>query len=74
MAGFSGDRTEDIAWTDALVLSDVDEETRYVLISATASSAVSSTTAAAALILETSSSRSGGSPLRAPRPLRPSSF
>ena len=38
-AGFSGDRTEDIARTDALVLSDVDEETRYVLISATASSA-----------------------------------
>ena len=51
-AGFSGDRTEDIARTDALVLSDVDEETRYILISATASSAVSSTTAAAALILK----------------------
>ena len=50
--GFSGDRAKDIARADALVLSDIDEETRYILISATASSAVSSTTAAAALILE----------------------
>ena len=50
--GFSGDRAEDIARADALVLSDIDEKTRYVFISATASSAVSSTTAAAALILE----------------------
>ena len=50
--GFSGNGTKNIARADALVLSDVDEKTRYILISATASSAVSATTVAAALILE----------------------
>ena len=50
--GFSGNGTKNIARTDALILSDVDEKTCYIFISATASSAISSTTAAAALILE----------------------